>query len=75
MSNFKEILAQLKSAQGIVQIIENEDMPQALAQEVMRLLADKSNAQTLGSNSYKVVQANQGATAQSLTALTTLLKS
>jgi 3-deoxy-D-manno-octulosonic-acid transferase len=75
MSNFKEILAQLKSEQGIVQIIENEDMTQALAQEVIRLLADETSAQTLGNNSYKVVKANQGATEKTLKALQTLLKS
>jgi 3-deoxy-D-manno-octulosonic-acid transferase len=75
MSNFKEILAQLTSAKGIVQLNENKAMAQALAQEVIRLLVDETSAQTLGQNSYKVVQANQGATAQSLTALQTLLKS
>jgi len=75
MSNFKEILAQLISAQGIVQLNENKAMAQALAQEVMRLLVDEISAQTLGRNSYKVVQTNQGATAQSLIALQTLLTS
>ena len=75
MSNFKEILAQLLSAQGIVQINDNEAMAQTLAQAVLRLLVDEVSAQTLGRNSYKVVQANQGATAQSLIALQTLLKS
>ncbi|ASP47579.1 lipid IV(A) 3-deoxy-D-manno-octulosonic acid transferase [Cognaticolwellia beringensis] len=75
MSNFKEILVQLMSAQGIVQLVENEDMPKALANEVLRLFTDETSAQILGSNSYKVVQANQGATTQSLTALQNLLKS
>jgi len=74
MSNFKEILAQLMYAQAIVQIFENEDMPKSLATEVLRLFNDEVSAQILGSNSYKVVQANQGATTQSLTALKTLLK-
>tara|TARA_R110000744_G_scaffold299518_15_gene408934 strand:+ start:3312 stop:4610 length:1299 start_codon:yes stop_codon:yes gene_type:complete len=75
MSNFKEILVQLMSAQGIVQLVENEDMPRALANEVLRLFTDETSAQILGSNSYKVVKANQGATTQSLTALQNLLKS
>jgi 3-deoxy-D-manno-octulosonic-acid transferase len=75
MSNFKEILAQLISARGIVQLHESKAMAQALAQEVIRLLVDETSAQTLGRNSYKVVQVNQGATAQSLSALQTLLKS
>ena len=75
MSNFKEILAQLVTAQGIIQLIENDDMPQALANEVLSLFNDSARAQALGSNSYKVVQENQGATATSLTALQTLLQS
>ena len=74
MSNFKEILAQLMFAQGIIQIAENENMPQTLAKEVLRLLTDEESAQTLGCNSYKVVKANQGATAKSLTALHLLLR-
>ena len=75
MSNFKEILLQLISAQGIVQLVENEDMSKALASEVLRLFTDETSAQILGSNSYKVVQANQGATTKSITTLLALLKS
>ena len=73
MSNFKEILAQLISAQAIVQITENKTMPQTLATEVLRLLSDNTAAQLLGKNAYQVVQANQGATQRSLTALQNLL--
>ena len=73
MSNFKEILAQLISAQAIVQIAENNAMPQTLATEVLRLLSDSTAAQLLGKNAYQVVQANQGATQRSLTALQNLL--
>lgn len=73
MSNFTEILVQLKSEQGIVQIEENENMPQALAAAVLALLTDEKHAKYLGENSYKVVQANQGATARSLMALNNLL--
>ena len=75
MSNFKEILAQLLSAQGIIQLLENDDMASTLASEVLRLFTDETSAKVLGNNSYKVVLANQGATAQSLTALHTLIKS
>lgn len=74
MSNFTEILTQLKAKQGIVQIDENENMPQALASEVLRLFASQNSAQVLGENAYKVVQANQGATALSLAALQSLLQ-
>lgn len=74
MSNFKEILLQLISAQAIVQIAENDAMPQTLATEVLRLLSDNTAAQLLGKNAYQVVQANQGATQRSLTALQNLLK-
>ena len=73
MSNFKEILLQLISAQAIVQIAENDTMPQTLATEVLRLLSDNTAAQLLGKNAYQVVQANQGATQRSLTALQNLL--
>lgn len=73
MSNFTEILTQLKSEQGIVQIDKNENMPQALAHEVLRLFTDETSAKTLGENSYKVVQANQGATVRSLAALQQLI--
>jgi 3-deoxy-D-manno-octulosonic-acid transferase len=75
MSNFKEILAQLITAKGIIQLPATADMPKTLAQEVLSLLTDESSAQTLGQNSYTVVMANQGATTQSLTALRALLKS
>ena len=74
MSNFSEILLQLKSEQAIVQIAENENMPQTLADEVLALFSHENNAQRVGENGYKVVQANQGATARSLTALQTLLR-
>jgi len=73
MSNFTEILTQLKSEQGIVQIDENENMPKALAHEVLRLFTDETSAKTLGENSYKVVQTNQGATVCSLAALQQLI--
>lgn len=72
MSNFREILAQLISAKAIVQIAENETMPKNLATEVLRLLSDSTTAQLLGKNAYQVVQANQGATQHSLTALQNL---
>ena len=48
-------------------------MPQTLATEVLRLLSDNTAAQLLGKNAYQVVQANQGATQRSLTALQNLL--
>ena len=74
MSNFKEILAQLISAQAIVQIAENNAMPQTLATQVLRLLSDSTASQLLGKNAYQVVQENQGATQRSLTALRQLIK-
>jgi 3-deoxy-D-manno-octulosonic-acid transferase len=74
MSNFSEILAQLISAQAIIQLPDNDEMPETLANEVLHLLSDNSAAQALGHNAYQVVQANQGATALTLTALQNLLK-
>lgn len=74
MSNFKEILLQLISAQAIVQIAENNAIPQTLATQVLRLLSDSTAAQLLGKNAYQVVQANQGATQRSLAALRQLIE-
>ena len=74
MSNFIEILAQLKTAQGIIQLLENNNMAQALSDEVLRLFTDETSAKALGNHSYQVVLANQGATEQSLAALQTLIK-
>ena len=74
MSNFKEILLQLISAQAIVQIAENNAMPHALATEVLGLFSDSTAAQLLGKSAYQVVQANQGATQRSLTALRQLIE-
>lgn len=74
MSNFKEILSQLITAQAIVQITENDAMPHALATEVLGLFSDSTAAQLLGKNAYQVVQANQGATQRSLTALRQLIE-
>tara|TARA_R110000737_G_scaffold123766_1_gene155863 strand:+ start:15565 stop:16851 length:1287 start_codon:yes stop_codon:yes gene_type:complete len=73
MSNFKEILAQLFSAQGILQLSKNDDMPKTLADAVLSLFKDHARAQALGSNSYKVVQENQGATQRSIAALQILM--
>lgn len=73
MSNFKEILTQLISAKGIVQIAKNTDMPQILAAEVLRLLSDENAAKYLGKNAYQVIQENQGATTHSLVALQELI--
>lgn len=74
MSNFTEILAQLKTAKGIIQLLENSKMEQTLADEVLRLFTDEASAKELGRNSYLVVLANQGATEQSLAALQRLIK-
>ncbi len=75
MNNFSEILAQLKSAQAIIQLPVNDKMPETLANQVMRLLSDSGAAQALGKNAYQVVQANQGATALTLRALQSLMNS
>jgi 3-deoxy-D-manno-octulosonic-acid transferase len=75
MSNFSEILEQLISAQAIIQLPVNDKMPEALANEVLRLLSDSRAAQALGKSAYQVVKANQGATDLTLTALQNLLKS
>ena len=73
MSNFSEILTQLVVKDGIIQLAASNNITEVLATEVQDLLSNKARAQTLGENSYLVVQENQGATQRSLSALQTLL--
>jgi 3-deoxy-D-manno-octulosonic-acid transferase len=67
MKNFTEILLQLQKNNGIIQVpvIENENQ-QALAQAVIHLLNNTQAAQLLGSQAYKVVLNNQGASTRTL---------
>ena len=75
MSNFTEILTQLKQNQGIVQLssIKQHDVSQQLAQAVINLLEDDDAATLLGSQAHQVVLKNQGASARTLAQVKKLL--
>jgi 3-deoxy-D-manno-octulosonic-acid transferase len=73
MSNFVEILAQLKSEDGILQLNKNNEIEQQLAQQVTELLDNENKAKRFGENAFKVVQANQGATEKTLAVLHKLI--
>lgn len=75
MSNFSEILAQLSLESGILQLTSETNLAQQLHNTVDELLIDENKAQRIGKSAYKVVQANQGATAKTLSALRTLVPS
>jgi len=72
MSNFNEVLAQLKNHQGIVQLSEqalSENLASTsaeLAECVSSLLLDEKRRQQLGDNAHLVVLENQGASQLSL---------
>lgn len=75
MSNFTEILTQLKQNQGIVQLssIKQHDVSQQLAKAVINLLEDNDAATLLGSQAHQVVLKNQGASARTLAQVQELL--
>jgi len=67
MSNFVEVLMQLKQNQGIIQLSSTKnDNYQQLAQTVINLLEDKDASNLLGSRAHRVVLNNQGASARTL---------
>jgi len=75
MSNFTEVLAQLKQNQGIVQLpsLQKDDNNQHLAQAVLNLLTDNEAATQLGVQAHQVVLNNQGASARTLAQVQELL--
>ena len=76
MSNFTEILTQLKKNQGIVQLLATSDntvQAQPLAQAVINILNDNQAASLLGSQAHQVVLNNQGASARTLAQVQELL--
>jgi len=68
MSNFKEILTQLKLKQGITQLssTNSSDDIKQLAQAVTHLLEDNEAATLLGLQAHQVVLNNQGASERTL---------
>jgi len=76
MSNFKEIFLQLQKSKGILQLSAvGSDIPQQLAQAVIRLLKDDENANSLGSHAHNVVLENRGASERTLNQVQKLLES
>jgi len=75
MSNFTEVLMQLKKNQGVIQLDNtNSDNHQQLAQAVIDLLKDKDSASLLGSKAHKVVLDNQGASMRTLAQVQELIR-
>ncbi len=76
MSNFTEILKQLKKLRGIEQLpVEktNTEQSVALARIVMSLLQDTKRAAILGEQAHQVVMNNQGASDRTLSQIQELL--
>jgi 3-deoxy-D-manno-octulosonic-acid transferase len=68
MSNFTEILQQLKQKEGIIQLSSSrpQDSEQQLASAVINLLENSEATNVLGAQAHQVVLDNQGASARSL---------
>jgi len=80
MSNFNEIMQQLRSESAIVELSEDSSTStldnssaSQLAKEVSKLLQQPEQQQVLGDNAEKVVLANQGASDKSLAQVQELL--
>jgi len=73
MSNFIEVMQQLTSADGIVQLPDNQNIESTLYKSIDKILADEQLQLTLGNNANDVVKQNQGASEQSILALQKLM--
>ena len=75
MSNFTDVLAQLKQNQGIVQlsVTAPQDYGKPLAIAVKQLLENETEANLLGIQAHQVVLNNQGASARTLTQVQELI--
>jgi len=76
MSNFTEVLQQLKQLQGIVQLPTNQTstgQSLQLAKAIIKLLQDKPQAELLGQQAHQVVINSQGASARTLSHVQELL--
>jgi len=69
MSNFTDVLSQLKQYQGIVQLPESQTsigQSSQLAKIIIKLLQDPPKAKLLGKQAHQVVMNNQGASVRTL---------
>ena len=69
--NFREIVARLRAAEGIVVLDATE--PEALAVALLHLLTQRAEARALGERGRLVCQEQRGATARTIAALMPLL--
>ncbi len=73
MANFTEVLAQLKQANAVLQLADNNQVSEDLASIIKQLFNDNKQQKKLGENSYQVVLNNQGASKRSLDKLIELV--
>ena len=76
MSNFTDVLQQLKQLEGIVQLPVNQtsnEQSSQLAKAIINLLNDTSAAELLGEQAHQVVMNNQGASARTLSQVQELM--
>jgi len=78
MANFKNVMTQLHSQQGIEQLSTDKNSSEqaviiTLSEKVGGLFTDQHKRDLLGGNAYQVVHANQGASERSMKALLQLL--
>jgi 3-deoxy-D-manno-octulosonic-acid transferase len=76
MSNFTDVLQQLKQLQGIVQLPVNQtraEKSSQLAKMIINLLQDTPKAELLGQQAHQVVINNQGASDHTLSQIQELM--
>lgn len=76
MSNFTDVLKQLKQLEGIVQLPVNQtsnEQSNQLAKKIINLLDDTPSAELLGKQAHQVVMNNQGASARTLSQVQELM--
>ena len=71
MENFREVANLFVKAGGAIQV----NSEQALAQEALRLMADRNRASAMGGTARRLVEEHQGATARNLSHIRALLES
>jgi len=76
MKNFTEVMQQLTTANGVIQLNNETDLinlAKVLTKRVDELLINKNKRTTLGENAYQVVLQNQGASDRTLAHLESIL--
>jgi len=73
MSNFNKVMEELHRASAIVQLSDEQNIAELLANSVDQLLYDNQRRQNLGESAYQVVHANQGASERSVNSLLALI--